>query len=198
MILSLYLGFQPNIDFSNQPFSTRPKFVHLDECVIPRQWPENNKHFMDKYCIIFGCEDEGSFPWHSDITAKRMPSSNDVLWCLSKYFPPLAWFAQIYYWCFQTMMLEKTLESPLDSKEIKPVNPKINQLWIFIGRTAAKAEVPVLVHLMWKADLLEKTPMPGKMEGWRKREQQRMWWMHGITDSMDMSWNKLREIVKDR
>ena len=58
VILSLYLGFQPNIDFSNQPFSTGPKFVHLDECVIPHQWPENNKHSMDKYCIIFGCEDE--------------------------------------------------------------------------------------------------------------------------------------------
>ena len=63
------------------------------------------------------------------------------------------------------MMLEKTLESSLESKEIKPVNPKTKQLWIFIGRTDAKAKVPVLVQLMWKVDSLEKTPMPGKIEG---------------------------------
>ena len=87
-------------------------------------------------------------------------------------------------WCFQTSVLEKTLESPLDCKEIKPVHPKGNQSWIFIGRTDAEAETPIL----WPpdaADSLEKTLMLGKIEGRRRRGQQRMRWLDGITDSMD-------------
>ena len=77
-------------------------------------------------------------------------------------------------WCFQTLVLEKSLETPLDSREIKPVNPKGNQLWIFIGRT--DAEVQYFGHLMGRADLLEKTLMLGKIEGKRSRGQQRMRW----------------------
>ena len=65
-------------------------------------------------------------------------------------------------WCFWTVVLEKTLESPLDCKEIQPVNPKGNQSWIFIGRTDAKAETPVLGHLMWRTDSLEKTLILGR------------------------------------
>ena len=72
-------------------------------------------------------------------------------------------------WCFWTMVLEKTLESPLDCKEINPVNPKANQPWMFIGRT--EAEVPIFDYLMWRTDSLEKTLMLGKKEGRRRRGQ---------------------------
>ena len=96
------------------------------------------------------------------------------------------------------MVLEKTLESPLYCKEIKPVNLKENQLQIFIGRTDAEAEGPIFCHLMQRADSLEKTLMLEKIEGRRRRGQQRMRWLDSITDSMDMNLSNLREIAKDR
>ena len=92
------------------------------------------------------------------------------------------------------MVLEKTLSSPLHSKEIKPVSPEGNQPWIFIGRTDAEAEAPIL----WPPGLLGKTLMLEKIEGRRKRGQQRMRWLNGITDSMNMSVSKLQEMVKNR
>ena len=96
------------------------------------------------------------------------------------------------------MVLEKTLESPLDCKEIQPVHPKGDQSWVFIGRTDAEAEVPISSHLMQRADSLEKILMLEKIEGKRRRGQQRVRWLDDITDSMGMSLSKLQEIVKDR
>ena len=84
------------------------------------------------------------------------------------------------------MVLEKTLESPLDCKEIQTVHPKGDQSWVFIGRTDAEVKLQYFGHLMRRADSLEKTLMLGGIGGRRRRGQQRMRWLDGITDSMDM------------
>ena len=137
----------------------------------PLRW----HHFANKgvYCQSYGFSSSHIWMWKSD---------NKEGWASKN-------------WCFWTVVLEKTLESPLDNKEIKP---KGNQPWIFIGRTDSELKLQYFGHLMWRANSLEKTLMLGKIEGRRRRGQQWMRWFDATTDSMDMGFSKLQEIVKHR
>ena len=101
-------------------------------------------------------------------------------------------------WCFWTKVLEKTPQSPLDSKEIKPVNLKGDQPWIVTGRTDAEAKAPVFRSSDVNSEFMEKSLMLGKIKGRKRRGRQRMRWLDGITDAMDRNLGKLQEMVRER
>ena len=101
-------------------------------------------------------------------------------------------------WCFWTVVLEKTLESPLDCKKIQPVHPKGNQSWIFIEGLMLKLKLQYCGHLMQRMGSLERTLMLGKIEGRRSQGRQRMRRLDDITDSMDLRLSKVREVEMDR
>ena len=148
-------------------------------CNKPRQHIKKQRHyFMDKGPSSQSYGFSSSHVWMWELNHKES-------WALKN-------------WCFWTVVLEETLESPLDCKDSQSVNPKGNQSWIVIGRTDAQAEIPIVGYLMRRTDWLEKTLMLGVTEGGMSQGRQKMKWLDSITDSMDTYLSKFQEIMKDR
>ena len=141
----------------------------------PRQHIKKQRHYFANKCLTsqsYGFSSSHVWMWEVDYKES---------WALKN-------------WCFWTVVLEKTLESPLDCKDIQPVNPKGNQSWIFIGRTDFEAETPILWPPDVKKGLIWKDPDAGKDWRWEDRGWRRMRWLDSITDSMDMAFEQALEV----